>query len=468
MNLLDLVQRHVPLRRVSNNKGGEWHGPCPACGTSQRDPAKSDRFVVWPESGGWMCRNCGSGDDIEFLRRFESLSCPDAHEALGRDCASTSCAVLDKCRLGRGKSGTGAPALLADPPKPRKPAEWTPQQANSPCEQWRSKAAALVEWTHAQLLACPEQLDYLAGRGLPLGAVKKYRLGWIPQALYRPRDGWGLPFEISATTGKEKVLWLPQGIVIPYFDPHGVHRLRIRQPQGEPRYYWVPGSGDDVLIIGEEIRAHVVVESDLDALLVEWLAGDLVAAVPLGTCNAKPKHRAAAALAKSLCILVALDFEPRLNEQTGKQENPGGQAAAWWLKTYEQAQRWPAPCGKDPGDYYQACGYVRRWIIEGLPPGLRHAPQACAKGGPSETTPAPPASAEIFRGTTPSGLVYFVVVDPAMVAGMIEKHPGHAVFTWAEVQKLKGLSQEAAEEFIKIKQAFPGADIRHVKPLAAS
>ena len=478
MNFLDVVQKHVPLRRVSSNKGGEWHGPCPCCGTSQSNPLKSDRFVVWPEVGGWMCRNCGAGDDVEFLRRFESMTCPQAHEARGRACTSETCPVLAKCRVGRGKGGEALIATVAGSPRPRarRVTPWQPQPARVPAEVWRGKAATLVNWAHDKLLTCRAQLDYLAGRGLPLAAVKKYRLGWIPQDIYRPRESWGLPTEISARTGKPKTLWLPCGVVIPSYDADGVHRLQIRQPQGEPRYYWVPGGGDDVLIVGEQRRAHVVVESGLDALLVEWLAGDLVGAVPLGTSSAKPKQNAAAALDKSLCILVALDFEPRFNEQIGKNENPGGQAARWWVKTYEQAQRWPTPWGKDPGEYYQAGGDVRRWIIEGLPPGLavplpvakKAEPEAAPKAqsapqviSPSKVSAVAPADASagsglLIHAVSRGGQPFIVVPTPAQACQAMADNPGVAVLTCEEIEKTP---KPLAEDILRIKKIFPGANV---------
>ena len=65
MNVLDLAQKHVQLKKVATTKGGEWQGPCPGCGGS-------DRFHVWPEKnegeGSYWCRQCEkSGDGIQFL-----------------------------------------------------------------------------------------------------------------------------------------------------------------------------------------------------------------------------------------------------------------------------------------------------------------------------------------------------------------------------------------------------------------
>ncbi|MDY0268212.1 hypothetical protein [Trichloromonas sp.] len=471
MNLLDLVQKHVPLRRVSGNKGGEWHGPCPACGTSQADPSKSDRFVVWPEIGGWMCRNCGAGDAIEFLRKFEGMTCPEAHEALGKVCESTTCPVRDKCRMARDRVRAAAHVPDLTAPKIKRPVvtSWQAAEATGPVNTWRGKAAAMVEWCHHRLLGNREQLDYLASRGLSVEAVKKFRLGWNPEDLYRARSAWGLPEEISTKTGKPKKLWIPKGIVIPYFDAVGVHRLQIRQPEGEPRYYWLPGSGDDVLIIGDHTAACVVVESALDALLIAWQAGDVAAALPLGTCNARPKQTAAAILRKSLCILVALDFEPRENPKTGKIENPGGHAAQWWTTTFSQSVRWPVPSGKDPGEYHQTGGDVRAWIIAGLPPGLRPKTSPPAPATAEPAAPAPAAetirTGQVFEGQTKSGRAYLLAENALDVPELLETFPGKAVITSRELKKLVGATPEEAEAVLMIKEIFPGAVVHDRRTL---
>lgn len=471
MDILTLAQRHVPLRKVSGNRGGEYHGPCPACGTSQADPAKSDRFIVWPDKGGWMCRNCGAGDEIEFLRRFENMSCPEAHASLGRVCSSTTCPALGKCRGGQGEAGRqprrpdlGTPTL----PKPKATA-WRPAEAKGPGDLWRLKAAALVERAHLKLLETPEQLAYLASRGLPMEAVKKYRLGWIPEDFYRPRSSWGLPEEISDHTHRPKKLWVPRGILIPYFDGEEVHRIRIRQPDRDPRYYWLPGSGDDVLVVGGPARAHVVVESDLDALLVAWAGAGMVAAVPLGTCNAKPKTSAAAALAESLCILVALDFEPRTNPETGKAENPGGKAARWWAETFPRSVRWPVPAGKDPGEYFQAGGNLRAWIEAGLPPGLRVVPQAApCKASPTLKEDAESAGspgAVLVRAVSAAGRPLVIVPDRSQVARAKADFPGETIFTEAEVEHLCGLAPDHVALIHAAKDIFDGAYIAGTRPL---
>ena len=369
MGLLELVQKHVEMRKV----GSEWHGPCPECGHGPDGAAKSDRFSVKADDR-WFCRNCGHGDTISFLRRFENLSCPDAHIAAGKACSSTACPVFDKCRMGNGvappkKDPRDTPDASS---KAQSPAPFVPAEAKSPAEIWQARAEEVVAGAHEALLSCPEQLAYLAGRGLPLEAVLKYRLGWNAKTIWRSRESWGLPEEISKKTQKPKKLWVPRGIVIPTYVDGVIHRVRVRVPEEDrsedvPGYVAVSGSGDDVVILNPAVRAFVVVEADLCGLLIDWVAGDLVGALPLMSCDVKPKSRAASLLDRALVILVATDYEPRQNANTGNYENPGGKAARWWLKNYRRAKRWPVLEGKDPGDALSRGVDIRAWVMAGLP-----------------------------------------------------------------------------------------------------
>jgi DNA primase len=53
VDLLALLNRDTRLRRVASTNGGEWAGPCPWCGGT-------DRFRVWPYAARprYWCRQC--------------------------------------------------------------------------------------------------------------------------------------------------------------------------------------------------------------------------------------------------------------------------------------------------------------------------------------------------------------------------------------------------------------------------
>ena len=388
--ILALAEKHTTLRK----SGANYVGKCPVCGGSD----DTTRFVVNVADDFCHCYSCGfNADPVRFLRQIDGLTCPAAHRQLGLICERVECPVWNKCSRGRGDR-PDQPAAPAPQPRPAGPVI---HQADTPAEKWQQKAAALVDHAHQLLMNTPDQLAYLAGRGLPCEAVQKYRLGYLPEDLYRSREAWGLHEEISEKTGQPKKHWIPQGIIIPWFDPSGsgaIHRIRIRKQTlrnpKEPRYHWLPGSGNDIICLNPGARAHLIVESDLDGLLIDWLAGDLVATVPLGSCSTRPKATAFESLQKSLRILVALDFDkPQWNEQHQRMVAPGAEACGWWSKTFPETwKRWPVPDGKDPGEAFQAGVGLRQWVSDGLPPAMRvqiKAPVAASKPETDTQTPAP-------------------------------------------------------------------------------
>ena len=362
-DLLGLFEAHglVPKKKT----GGEWMSPCPACGGT-------DRCMIKPADhdgrGGYWCRQCGTyGDAIQFLRDYEGMDYHEACRHLGIEAARATSSLPRPPR----------PAAAQDP--------FVPTASVPPAELWTTKATAFAAWAHQHLLKNPEQLAWLAARGLPLEAVQRYRLGWNPgekgkSCLIRPRPSWGLPPAEGKPDkdGKPSVkttFWIPRGLVIPHLatdDPEGpVLRLRIRRPESdrkefkdETKYYVIPGSSMAAMVLGRETRAFVVVESELDALMLHHVAGDLVGAVSVMTANIKKIEAGVhEALRDAVAILVALDAE-------GK---GGAGAKGWerWPASFPRAKRWPCPVGKDPGEAFAAGANLRAWIVAGLPPVLQ-------------------------------------------------------------------------------------------------
>jgi phage/plasmid primase-like uncharacterized protein len=77
---LQNVRNVVNIKHVASTNGGEYAGPCPWCGGT-------DRFRVWPnegETGRYWCRQCQrSGDGIQFLRDVHGITYRDACRMLG-------------------------------------------------------------------------------------------------------------------------------------------------------------------------------------------------------------------------------------------------------------------------------------------------------------------------------------------------------------------------------------------------
>ena len=222
MNVLDLAQQKVKLKKVSSTGGGEWQGPCPECGGT-------DRFHVWPAKngaqGGYWCRGCEkSGDAIQFLRDFEGKNFKEACEYL-----NITMEMEEKQHTPKSKK--------------EKP-EFEPVEHQNPSDIWQERAQKFINWAHENLKLNNEVMAWLATRGISAAAVDKYRLGWNPgedgKDIYRPRQTWGLAAEIKQESGRPKKLWIPIGLVIPHCptlagvaqsDGGGIIvRIRIRRP----------------------------------------------------------------------------------------------------------------------------------------------------------------------------------------------------------------------------------------------
>lgn len=368
MNVLELLRQDgLTPRKASGNKGGEYHSPCPGCGGE-------DRFHCWPEQNGgegsWWCRICDTGGDlIQYLIDYRGMDFKEAATLCGREVG--------------GSSQQSRRVLRAPRAENRRPS-FSPRVCEAPADVWRRKAGEFVKWAHHRLMQSPSELEYLAGRGIGIEAVKTFRLGINPgergRDLYRARLAWGLPRETKAN-GREKRLWLPRGIVIPFFRDGELHRVRIRRPEPRefgPKYYVVPGSGMAPMVINPEARAFVVVEAELDAILCAQNAPEGVGALGMGSLGARPDEVTDAILRRSLCILNALDFEhvtPQGEDEKSRalaerKELQQARQRDWWQATYDKAERWPVPEGKDPGEAFENGVDLALWIASGLPPVL--------------------------------------------------------------------------------------------------
>ena len=362
-NLVDLLSEYgfSPVKKTAT----EWASPCPFCGGK-------DRFQIWPDEGEgrgyYWCRQCDAkGDGIQFLRDFADMNYGDACKRIG---------VAPVANL-------RAPALTkkkaVEPFEPVRPDDGTKPELDT--AKWRTRALDFVTWTSEQLQKAPEQLAWLAARGIDAASARQYRLGYNPgekgrNCIIRPRAVWGLP-PVKRKDGKDKQFWLPRGIVVPQLSGDEVQRLRIRrldadrqQFRPEHKYHVVEGSGMDVLWLpctaprpGQAVA--VVVESELDAILLHILAGDLFHCMASMTSNIRRlPANVYEQLQSCLCILVALDCDAA-----------GADGWPRWQETFPRAKRWPVPAGagKDPGEAFSRGENLRLWLQAGIPAGIRKA-----------------------------------------------------------------------------------------------
>lgn len=490
MNTLDIV---IDLNLNPVKRGSGYNSQCPFCGGN-------DRFIIWPdkgEYGAWYCRGCQkSGDAIQLLRDAKGMDFKAACELLGKTPAKR-------------RSASPRPAT------PKAP-NFIPREISGPADLWQAKAAAFAEWAHEQLLKNADQIAWLSARGITVETARRFKLGWNPKKLFNKRTTWGMPEDTasikiiypSPLAGEGRVggnaaeanepsanamtalppvdpaappaktwrfsydkkrewLCLPAGLVIPCAAAGHVYRLRIRRPEPdiEQRYYVVPGSAMQAMKIPPSTQsekkkeAWVIVESELDAILIAQDAGDIVGAAALGSVALKPDSALYAELRPAASILVALDAD-----------HAGAKSWPWWQTHFPQADRWPVPSGKDPSDYKKAGGDIRAWMIAGLPPGLRPAPEIIKSSRLLD--PAPLEEESISKKNTAPppwtlinsellGECIVIVRDRANGAAAQAANPGLAVYTPAEVALLKKHSDEPGykeklADINRVKKVFGG------------
>jgi DNA primase len=333
-NLLILNQEDGrTFKKVSTTNGGEYSGQCPFCGGQ-------DRFRVWPNHNGgrYWCRSCGKqGDTIQYLRDFRGLSYKAARLLIG---------------------------------KQQRPAAFPPSAAQSEKKSdavhsaiWSEQAANYQETFQDALWSeqGTDALAFLYSKGLTDDSIKAAGIGYNCIDRYRDRADFGLSEQLN-DNGNQKKVWIPEGIVIPLIIDGHIVRLRVRRTEADAdsKYILVTGSDTAPMIFSSDrarASACIIVESELDALLINQVAGDIVDCVALGSAQAKPDTVTENLLRQAKLILIALDAD-----------EAGARAShLYWLPTYPNARRWPVAIGKDPSDAYQQGMSIRQWIEAGVP-----------------------------------------------------------------------------------------------------
>jgi len=356
MNLLNLIGRDTPLRRTSSKNGGEYSGPCPLCRRGQ------DRFKVWPAQGRWAClgikagrAGCDRGGDaIDYLRQHDGLSYAAARAVWGWSL------------------GIGAPASLPLP----SPAPWAPptEPLRPPSAVWQQRALAWVAYCERTLFGERGRhvRAWLAQRGLGEACMRQARLGYHPDDHYDARSLWGLSVDAAQNHGEQAGgephgrVWLPNGVVIPWFIDGAIWRVNVRRlltpgqvSAGQTKYVG-PAGFTNALYGADSLapnRPVVLVEGEIDALTLVQTAGDLVAAVATGSTGGARRAGWVARLALAPLVLVAFDADAN---------GAGDQAAGWWLNVLAKAVRLRPVGGKDVNAMHTAGIDVRAWVQAGL------------------------------------------------------------------------------------------------------
>ena len=318
VDLLDLIGRDTTLRRVAATRGGEYAGPCPACGGK-------DRFRVQPERGLWWCRSCRDrwSDAIEYVIWRDGVTFREA------------AAILD--------------GQAAERPSRRiRPA--APELAPEPSAAWRARADAVAVQAFHRLWSDEgaRARAYLHRRGLADDTILHFLLGYLGEDLRDDAGAWGL---------EGRPVWLPRGITIPWVIDGYTWALKVRRPAGLPKY--VAARGSAPTIFGADGMAGrdtlVLTEGEFDAMLLWQEARDLVDVATLGNATRGIDPRAALRLLRAATILVAYD---------GDEAGQGG--ARKISAVSARMRRLELPEGQDLTDYHRAGGDLRQLVAHGV------------------------------------------------------------------------------------------------------
>lgn len=278
-------------------------------------------------------------DDSDGCREFVKRYCPD--------------------------SGGRRPARQSN--RPRQPEGWTPSSVGMPSELWRQKASHFMQHSVERLQQNPEQLAELAKSGISAKVAELCRFGWNEKDKWPPVTAWGLPREENER-GREKKIWLPEGLVMPVIRDNQVVKLKVRRPNpltpwGEERKYWEVKGGANGLfhVYGRPTsRIWILVETERDAAMLWAICHRMgVGAIGTGGAAKQPCDFVTTILRRAKVILNALDYDPAGAANT----------YSFWEEEFPNSIRYPAPpsMGKDVGDAYRNGLDVRRWVWEGLP-----------------------------------------------------------------------------------------------------
>ncbi len=351
MNILNLYFNagfNVTTKKLKNaKKGTEYGGPCPFCGG---DSQTSDRFRIWPElntgNGGFWCRSFGAGcgkggDNIYFYSLLKNISYKKAAAALGLLIPNYENKKFVK----------------------KESIKFEEREKLNPADKWKNQALKIVNAAHEELLQKHDKIIlWLNKRGIKIETIKKFKLGYLDQPVFRSRAAWGLPEK--KREGRILKFCVQPGLIIPMIKNDEVKRIRIRlkEPKNQKYLPVEGGANSDPTLYSAINRYFIIIESDLCGMLIAQEAGDLVSVLATGATSYFPLKNQMEFLNKSTYILCAQDFE---------KNNAGAKTAKRWMENFKQSIRWPVPMGKDPSEAFELGLNIRNWIYSGLPPAAK-------------------------------------------------------------------------------------------------
>ena len=194
-----------------------------------------------------------------------------------------------------------------------------------------------------------QRRDLLDRGGLREETIREARLGYWPgdervEGIYPDRG-----------------VWIPRGIVIPWFVGAEIVLIDVRRPQGKPKYVAVRGSRRVGFYPGRSgivaRKPLVIAKGEFDALLLRQELAGLASAVTIGSGGNEPSFRVKNAMLAAAPWIVAVDADEA-------REN----SADWWLTRSDRCVRVKPPSGrgKDWTEAHQNGLNLRDWWQETL------------------------------------------------------------------------------------------------------
>jgi len=328
-------------------------------------------------------------------------------------------------------------------------------------EIWTKRAKAFLDacidalWAHDN-----EGLLYLRNRGFHDEIIRAARMGFNPEDRFNKPCNWGFD-------ARDKRVFLPKGVVLPYFRGGVLAALQIRrlgQNIKGGKYFFVRGSvpclwGVDALVPN---RPVVLVEGVFNALAIRQAAGDLVTPIATGGTSLARDPSSVALLAKAPLVIVAFDAD-----------DAGDEAATFWTEALLNARRW-RPLWADTNAMLMEDVNVRGWIEAALrPKSSPTTPAETTTAEPEPHAPEPEVSPPLFlrfdeylRLAEEQGAADAMNAtkarDPNLFAhlwSIVEERQARLQQVWAGCQrgeKDEGTALYAMERFYEALISFPG------------
>jgi DNA primase len=307
IQILDLVDG---VKRVASSGGGEYAGPCPFCGGT-------DRFRVQPDKNIWLCRHCTNGvwrDVVDFIARRDNVTIGAAAQTIAG----------------------GFPGFSKQTEKPKKP-EY--HAYKSPPGEWQATAREIVADCEKRLFTAEgaRALEYLHKRGLADSTIKAFRLGF-------------------STGYNHGGLYVPHGITIPAFANGVLWYVKIRT-NTNPKYKLIAGSKPAAIFNADELakdRICLIVEGEFNAMIGHQTVNDILPVASMGSAGNRPELATWGPYFINKSLILALYDDDHAGHD-------GAMALYQQLGERVKLTALPANVG-DLNDFYIGGGNVWEWL----------------------------------------------------------------------------------------------------------